>query len=558
MQSFLTRFAAVVTGVLCGFDRLFFSGSLRRLAYPVGMESYLSFNRILRKDFAEHSLTVTKRLEYASLQQARELGREVRYINGKVSKEDVAREIAARDRIKSGLICVLTSVDPCMSVQIVRNRDTRKSEVGFRKRKCLHLYHYQIHPVFGFMHARIQTWFPFRVYVCINGREWLARQMDQVGLHYVKRNNTFTWLEDVAAAQALFDQQLQANWPTLLGGLAETLNPIHADIFKNFNCKYYWSAQETEWASDVMFRSRADLETLYARFTRYAVNTFGVVDILRFLGKPVPASGKVPHHRRFEVHSNVKERLEGVRIKYWLNGNSLKIYDKFSNLRPETTVVNPGEFKVLRTAEGDPDGPKALRPIRKGIVDLPHRAVVSQAANERLLEALAAVHDTTPLRQLAEPLCRPAPDLTKQRSRTPDAPVAESISPHAGSPALGTATTEPRSRATRPRRVRALNPLAPEDAALLEHVSRHEFIHNGLRNRDLRQRLFGESPVEPGEQRKRSAATTRKLRLLRAHGLIEKIPHTHRYMVSEHGRKTITALLAARNTSTEQLTSAAA
>jgi hypothetical protein len=160
MQSFLTRFAAVVTGVLCGFDRLFFSGSLRRLAYPVGMESYLSFNRILRKDFAEHSLTVTKRLEYASLQQARELGREVRYINGKVSKEDVAREIAARDRIKSGLICVLTSVDPCMSVQIVRNRDTRKSEVGFRKRKCLHLYHYQIHPVFGFMHARIQTWFP--------------------------------------------------------------------------------------------------------------------------------------------------------------------------------------------------------------------------------------------------------------------------------------------------------------------------------------------------------------------------------------------------------------
>jgi hypothetical protein len=164
------------------------------------MESYLSFNRILRKDFAEHSLTVTKRLEYASLQQARELGREVRYINGKVSKEDVAREIAARDRIKSGLICVLTSVDPCMSVQIVRNRDTRKSEVGFRKRKCLHLYHYQIHPVFGFMHARIQTWFPFRVYVCINGRAWLARQLDQVGLHYVKRHNTFTWLEDVAAA----------------------------------------------------------------------------------------------------------------------------------------------------------------------------------------------------------------------------------------------------------------------------------------------------------------------------------------------------------------------
>ncbi len=38
---------------------------------------------------------------------------------------------------------------------------------------------------------------PFPVYVCLNGREWLARQMDQAKLHYVRRDNTFTWLEDL-------------------------------------------------------------------------------------------------------------------------------------------------------------------------------------------------------------------------------------------------------------------------------------------------------------------------------------------------------------------------
>jgi hypothetical protein len=43
------------------------------------------------------------------------------------------------------------------------------------------------------------------------------------------------------------------------------------------------------------------------------------------------------------------------------------------------------------------------------------------------------------------------------------------------------------------------------------------------------------------------------LRLLRAHGLIHKVPKTHRYMVSEPGRKAITALLAARNASTDEL-----
>jgi hypothetical protein len=29
----------------------------------------------------------------------------------------------------------------------------------------------------GFMHLRLQTWFPFRVNLCLNGRHWLARWM---------------------------------------------------------------------------------------------------------------------------------------------------------------------------------------------------------------------------------------------------------------------------------------------------------------------------------------------------------------------------------------------
>ena len=269
MLPFLSRFAPVVRGVLSGFDRLFFCGTLRRLSHTRGLQHYLWDNRIPYKDFKDHSLEVSARLEEASLRQARQLGREIRYLNSaQHSKEDIARHIAERDRIKDGLICVLRSVDPCMSFQINKNHQTGKLEIGYRQRKCLHLYHYQIHPVFGFLHARIQTWFPFRVYVCLNGREWLARQMDQAKLHYVRRDNTFTWLEDLAQTQALFDQQLQANWPSLLGGLAEALNPAHADIFAKHPCRYYWSVQDSEWASDVMFRSRAALEEVYHRLVR--------------------------------------------------------------------------------------------------------------------------------------------------------------------------------------------------------------------------------------------------------------------------------------------------
>ena len=247
MRTFLTRFAGLVAGVLCGFDRLFLRGSLRNLTRPFGLQNYLWVNRIPFKDFAQHSQEVSARLEAASQRLVQQLGREVRYLNcSSLRKDELAREIAARDRITSGPICVLRSVDPCMSFQINKNRSTRKLEIRYRQRKCLHLYHYQIHPVFGFMHTRIQTWFPFQIHVCLNGREWLARQMDQAGLHYCKRKNTFTWLEDVAQAQALFDQQLQANWADLLGGLAEAVNPIHHDLFAKFPCRYYWSVVDSE------------------------------------------------------------------------------------------------------------------------------------------------------------------------------------------------------------------------------------------------------------------------------------------------------------------------
>ena len=91
---------------------------------------------------------------------------------------------------------------------------------------------------------------------------------------------------------------------------------------------------------------------------------------------------------------------------------------------------------------------------------------------------------------------------------------------------------------------------------LLEAINRGEFAINGFRNRDLRNLWFSPATA-PAEQRRQSAAITRKLRLLRAHGLVHKVPKTHRYQLSPHGREIINALLAARQASTAELTKAA-
>lgn len=83
-----------------------------------------------------------------------------------------------------------------------------------------------------------------------------------------------------------------------------------------------------------------------------------------------------------------------------------------------------------------------------------------------------------------------------------------------------------------------------------------ECVH-GMRNKDLRHKLYGDSKDQK-LNRRQAAMVTRKLRLLRAHGLISKVPRSHRYWVTTKGSAALTALLAARDASTKKLTSLAA
>jgi hypothetical protein len=521
VERFVAQHAQAVIGTLSGFDRLVFRGTLRRLAHCSGMMAYLWAARVLLKDFAGHAQELSRQVKEASEALARETGRPLRYLaSSAVSKEAVAREIAAADRIEQGLVCILTAVEPCLSYEIVRNRATQRLELQPRRRKCLYLYHYTIDPRLGFMNARIQTWFPFSIQVCLNGREWLARRLDAAGLGYVRRDNCFTWLEDGAQAQLLMDQQVRAAWPDLLRDIAHRLNPRHAAMFQGFPVEYYWSTYQSEWASDILFRDRASLARLYPKLVYHGLTTFLSPDVMRFLGRNIPPTGRLPPALAADVVSDLATRPEGMRIKHRLGENTIKMYDKQASvLRVETTINDAAAFKSFRAPEGKPDAPKAWQRMRKGIADLHRRTEVSQAANDRYLTALAAVEDTTALGEMAAGLCQPV-----RRNR---------------------------------RRVRALNPYAPADAALLEAISRGEFTLNGFRNRDLRARLFV-AAASPHERRRQAAAVSRKLALLRAHRLIRKVPGTHRYHLSVKGRTVVTALLTARNASTSLITKLAA
>jgi hypothetical protein len=295
--------------------------------------------------------------------------------------------------------------------------------------------------------------------------------------------------------------------------------------FRGERLNYYWSADETEWATDILFRSPQFLKNLYPSLLRHAMTTFSSCDVLRFLGRSRSTTTKGVHGNfEGEVVTDLKARPEGVRIKHSVNSNSIKMYDKayeleVAALRLETTINDARDMKVYRASESDPSGPKSWRPLRKGVVDLPRRGEISQAANMRYMTALGAVDSQTPIGQIADAISQPI---------NWDG-----------------------------RRVRGLTPLIGGDAHLATVMLHGEFSINGFRNRDVRELLFP-GTHDPAERRRLSGKVTRQLRLFRAHGLIQKMKGTHRYQLTVEGRRCLPAFSAARNASAEELNKMAA
>jgi len=518
ISPFVAKHAPDIIGVLSGFDRLRLRGTLRSLYQPTVLLRYLFVCQVLLKGFKNYACSITRRIIDHARSFATRAGRPCLYLpSPNIPKEEVVRQILQQDPVEHGLVAILRCVEPCQTYEVRRQSEGGKAQTKplLTDAKCLHLYFYHRHPIFGLMHLRLQTWFPFQIEICINGREWLARQMDRAGLSYQRQNNYFSWLEDPDKAQQLMDRQLLCDWPTHLRRLLDQNHPLHREICRPLDLDYYWTCCESEYATDVMFRDPERLAALYPRLVQHAMLSFGSADVLRFLGHKVPLSGKI--HPRFQgqVLTDLKARPEGIRIKHRVGQNSIKMYDKFGRgLRIETTINQPKSFRVFRRPEGSPDQPKKWRALQRGLAHLDRRAEVSKAANQRYLLALSTVDEKTPLRQLTANLCRPL----RRKGR----------------------------------HYRALNPWSPTDGALLEIISRGEFVLNGLRNRDVRAHLYP-SPADPKEQRRRAAHVTRLLTLLRAHGILRKVTGTHLYRLTPKGRTVVTALLAAREADTDKL-----
>jgi hypothetical protein len=510
MDTFIQRHQQDVIGVLEGFDRLRFRGTLRSICYAGGMDLFLARVGVRYKDFKEVALGWSEQLIERGRQVAREAGRPFRFIaSSRQDKQAEVLRIAERDGITEGLVCVLRCVESCQSLTIRRNG---QGGIGFRpeERRCLHLYYYYMDREFGLMHVRVATWLPFGIAVCLNGREYLARRMSKAGIAFEQRDNCFVWIEDLPRAQQMMRDLEKRRWERWLKTLSVRVNPLLGPDSGLDLHPYYWSICESEYATDVMFRDAPALAKAYPALLDHAIQRFASADVLRFLGRRTSS--------RFngEVTSSYCVRTEGARVKHRVEENSIKMYDKQGSvLRIETTINNVKRFRVRRMCVRQ--GIKCMRwvPMRQGVVDLDRRVELSRAANQRYLEALAIVEIPSPAHALLDGVSRP---VTKNQ-----------------------------------RPYRALRPVSRQEAVVFAAVLQGVFLLKGFTNRDLREHLDPGPSADPQQRRRVSGRTTRRLRLLRAHGLIRKVSGTRYYRVTPKGQQIMTAALRLRDADVAKL-----
>ena len=516
MKSFLSRFRDLVLFTLVGFDRLRFCGESRLLNHAGGVQSYCWQQRILFKDFPDHAEALTKTLRYETVKNRGDVP--LKHLDSPdVDKEALALELAQQHGRTSGRIALLTCQESGLTYRLRKNQhglvEPRKE-----KTRCVHNYHYFLHEQLGLCYVRIQTWFPFSVRVGLNGRRWLAQQLRNRGVGFEQRGNLITAVDDAELAQRLLEEQKHLDWNAVLRDLVRPVHPLWDYLHERVNTPFYWMAEQTEWATDYVFRSPEALASWYPRFLQHGILNLSCKDVMRYLGRKVPEHGYGTLSGEAKV--DLRTRADGTRLKFWYNTNALKFYDKEKiALRIETTINDPKPYQVWRNKEGESsDAPKSWQQLRKGVADLARRAEVADAANKRLAESLATVAEPNTLGELLKPLGQP---VVKDGRRL----------------------------------ARPLNPLTGADGALLRLLAQGDYLINGFRNRDLRGNLFG--PCEDRQERGRqSAKVTRLLGILKAHGLILKVQKTHRYQLTANGRRVVTTLLTAHTANAQQLAAA--
>jgi len=343
-----------------------------------------------------------------------------------------------------------------------------------------HYYFYCVDRDFGPFFMKFCSYFPYNGKLCINGHEYAKRQLERAGIAYEALDNGVVSCTDPARLQKICD-----------GLSAERIDALARKWLRRLPHPFL----QNDRAAGYLY----DISILQAEFSltqsldRPLSGRVFFEDVIRDnldMGRPDRVqliferrvTRKTPGRFRTRVITDGVTPSLHVEYKH----SRIKQYHKLGRaLRTETTINDTRDFA-----------------IGKRLKNLPQLRKVGFAANRRLLSVQRISHD---------------PSIGEDAFANVQQPTTVQ-----GQRAAGLRFGEPRAM------------------ALLAAISAYRLLPQGFSNRELREYvapLLGIPPEQYGRGK-----MTYDLRRLRLHGLVKRIPKTHRYRVTDHGFRTATFL----------------
>lgn len=396
-------------------------------------------------------------------------------------KDDVMAEHLADFTAEEGVVFIGRAQEKTRLFRTERRRDANGDAYPWIVASTgvvNHFYVYALDADFGPFFIKFCSYFPYTAKLCINGHHWAQRQAAKAGIGFEAMDNAFATVDDPAALQAVCDQLGPEQIDGLLRKwLARLPHPFSASD-RAAGYRYELSILQAEFSLTQMLDRPVSGRIFFEQVIRDNLDLGRPDQVSLVFDRRIHRRGPRPTPGRFRTRVLTEGVTPSLHIDY--KHTVIKQYHKGGRaLRTETTINDTRDFG-----------------IGKRLTHLPALREIGFCANRRLLGVQRLSHD---------------PAAGAAAFAAVHDPIVE---PH-GARTAGLRFTDPRTH------------------ALLHALLVFRLLPHGFSNRDLRRLaapLLGRDPddLTPGQM-------TYDLRRLRRHGLIDRVPHTHRYRVTDTG-----------------------
>ena len=403
-------------------------------------------------------------------------------------KDDVMQERLAAFTAGEGVVFIGRAQEKNKVFRTERRRDREGKTYPWITRSTGVInqwYFYCVDADFGPFFLKFSSYFPYNAKLCINGNHWAQRQAARAGIGFEELDNGFAAVEDPAALQQICD----ALGPEQIDGLlrkwlARLPHPFSA-ADRAAGYRYDLSILQAEFSLTQLLDKPVSGRIFFDQALRDNLDIGRPDQISLIFGRRIQNRKRRPTPGRFRTRVITDGVTPSLHVDY--KNSKIKQYHKLGRaLRTETTINETRDFG-----------------IGKRLTNLPALREIGFTANRRLLAVQRLSHD----------------------------PIAgaAALAQVTGTVITGTGARIPGLRFTDPRA-----------QALLAALCVFRLLPRGFTNAGLRHHLAPLLGTTAGQLT--SGQMTYDLRRLRLHGLIERIPHTFRYRVTDSGLRTATYL----------------